>query len=90
MQDELLEFIINDVWYLVPRPSHMNVIGAKWVFKNKKNVGGIFIMNKAHLVAQGYTHIEGIDYDETFAPVARLESIRLLFGITAHFGFKLF
>ena len=90
MQDELLEFTRNDVWYLVPRPSHVNVIGTKWIFKNKNDADGIVIRNKARLVAQGYTQIEGIDYDETFAPVARLESIRLLFGIAAHFGFKLY
>ena len=54
MQDELLEFTRNDVWYLVPRPSHVNVIRTKWIFKNNKDADGIVIRNKARLVAQGY------------------------------------
>ena len=90
MQEELQQFVRNDVWYLVPRPSHTNVIGTKWIFKNKKDVDGVVVRNKARLVAQVYTQVEGIDFDETFAPVARLESIRSLFGVAAHFGFKLF
>ena len=54
------------------------MIGTKWIFKNKTNEEGVITRNKARLVAQGYTQIEGVDFDETFAPVARLESIRLL------------
>ncbi|RDD63978.1 hypothetical protein DU478_22630, partial [Thalassococcus profundi] len=76
MQEELNQFVRNDVWYLVPRPKDKNVIGTKWIFKNKSDEHGNIIRNKARLVPQGYTQIEGIDYDETFTPVARLESIR--------------
>jgi hypothetical protein len=78
MHDELHQFTRNDVWTLVPRPSNQNIIGTKWICKNKLDEHGTVIRNKARLVAQGYTQIEGIDFDETFAPVARLESIRIL------------
>ncbi|PNX63507.1 putative gag-pol polyprotein, partial [Trifolium pratense] len=78
MQDKLTQFRRNDVWDLVPRPNYVNVIGTKWVFKNKSDENCVVTRNKARLVAQGYTQVEGLDFDETFAPVARLESIRLL------------
>ena len=76
MHEELHQFIQNDVWELVPRPKDANVIGTKWIFKNKSNEHGTVIRNKSRLVAQGYTQVEGVDFDEIFAPVARLESIR--------------
>ncbi|KAG9442738.1 hypothetical protein H6P81_018592 [Aristolochia fimbriata] len=69
-QEELEQFKRNEVWTLVPRPTNINVIGTKWVFKNKTDEEGNIIRNKARLVAQGYTQVEGIDVDETFAPVA--------------------
>ncbi|CAL2249725.1 unnamed protein product [Prunus armeniaca] len=74
MQEELNQFVRNDVWYFVPRPTNTNVIGTKWIFKNKTDEQGNVARNKARLVAQGYTQIKGIYFDETFAPVARLES----------------
>jgi len=89
MQEELEQFVRNNVWILVPRPEGTNVIGTKWIFKNKTDEFGTIIRNKARLVAQGYTQVEGIDFDETFAPVARLESIRLLLAIACVLGFKL-
>ncbi|GJR84646.1 hypothetical protein Tco_0424741 [Tanacetum coccineum] len=81
MQEELNQFIANDVWELVPQPKNMTVIGTKWVFRNKLDENGIVSRNKARLVAQGYNQQEGIDYDETYAPVARLESIRILLAM---------
>ncbi|CAL9020228.1 unnamed protein product, partial [Prunus brigantina] len=90
MQEELNQFVRNDVWYLVPRPINTNVIGTKWIFKNKTDEQGNVVRNKARLVAQGYTQMEGIDFDETFAPVARLESVRLLLAIACHLKFKLY
>ena len=84
------QFKRNEVWELVPRPEGTNVIGTKWIFKNKTNEEGVITRNKARLVAQGYTQIEGVDFDETFAPVARLESIRLLLGIACILKFKLY
>jgi len=90
MHDELHQFTRNDVWTLVPHPAEHNNIGTKWIFKNKTDEHGTMVRNKARLVTQGYTQIEGIDLDETFAPVARLESIRILLSITCHLGFKLY
>jgi hypothetical protein len=90
MQEELTQFERNEVWDLVPRPKHVNVIGTKWVFKNKSNENGEVTRNKARLVAQGFTQIEGVDFGETFAHVARLESIRLLLAIACILKFKLF
>ncbi|CAL8107783.1 unnamed protein product [Prunus armeniaca] len=89
MQEELDQFTRNDVWYLVPRPKDLNVIGTKWVFRNKTDENGVITRNKARLVAQGYSQVEGLDFDETFAPVARLESVRLLLAIACHMRFKL-
>jgi hypothetical protein len=90
MQDELLQFTKNNVWILVPRPPNVNVIGTKWIFKNKSNEEGVIVRNKARLVAQGYTQVEGVDFDETFAPVARIESIRLLLAIACCLKIKLY
>ena len=75
---------------MVPRPEGVNVIGTKWVYKNKSDKQGLITRNKAKLVAQGYTQIEGVDFDETFSLVARLESIRLLLGVTCLLKFNLF
>ncbi|GKC85252.1 putative ribonuclease H-like domain-containing protein, partial [Tanacetum coccineum] len=77
MQEELLQFKLQEVWTLVDLPNGKRVIGSKWGFKNKKDERGIVIRNKARLVAQGYTQEEGIDYDKVFALVARIEAIRL-------------
>ncbi|GJT77504.1 retrovirus-related pol polyprotein from transposon TNT 1-94 [Tanacetum coccineum] len=90
MQEELNQFIANDVWELVPQPKNMTIIGTKWVFRNKLDENGIVSRNKARLVAQGYNQQEGIDYDETYAPVARLESIRILLAYACTLDFKLF
>ncbi|GJX07572.1 retrovirus-related pol polyprotein from transposon TNT 1-94 [Tanacetum coccineum] len=90
MQEELSQFIANDVWELVPQPKNMTIIGTKWVFKNKLNENSVVSRNKARLVAQGYNQQEGIDYDETYAPVARLESIRILLAYACALDLKLF
>jgi hypothetical protein len=89
MQEELNQFKKSEEWDLVPRPKGVNVIGTKWSFKNKSDEHGTVTRNKARLVAQGYTQIEGLDFDETFAPIARLESIRLLLGVSCILKFKL-
>nr|AAX96236.1 retrotransposon protein, putative, Ty1-copia sub-class [Oryza sativa Japonica Group]ABA92692.1 retrotransposon protein, putative, Ty1-copia subclass [Oryza sativa Japonica Group] len=90
MHEELENFERNKVWTLVEPPSRRNIIGTKWGFKNKQNEDGLIVRNKARLVAQGFTQVEGLDFDETFAPVARIEAIRLLFAFAASKGFKLY
>ena len=78
------------MWELAPRPENVHVIGTKWIFKNKTDEDGEIIRNKSRLVAQGYTQVEGVDFDESFAPVARLESIRILMSIACTMNFKLY
>ncbi|KAK2423598.1 cysteine-rich RECEPTOR kinase [Trifolium repens] len=90
MQEELNQFKRSEVWGLVPRPDKVNVIGTKWIYKNKSDEKEVITRNKARLVAQGYTQVEGLDFEETFAPVARLESIRLLLGVACILKFKLY
>ena len=87
MHEELNNFEYNKVWRLMTRPSGNH--NVKWIFKNKQDAHGNIIRNKARLVAQGYSQVEGIDYNETFAPVARLESIRMLIAYASHHNFKL-
>ena len=90
MQDELSQFNRNHVWDLVPKPKDHSIIGTKWIFRNKLDEDGNVVRNKARLVAQGYSQEEGIDYDETFAPVARLEAICMLMAYASFMRIKLF
>ncbi|GKB40129.1 retrovirus-related pol polyprotein from transposon TNT 1-94 [Tanacetum coccineum] len=87
MQDELLQFKLQKVWTLVDLPYGKRAIGTKWVYRNKKDDRGIVVRNKARLVAQGYTQEEGIDYDEVFAPIARIEAIKLFLAYASFMGF---
>jgi hypothetical protein len=89
MQEELNNFTRNEVWHLVPRPNQ-NVVGTKWVFDNKQDEHGVVTRNKAQLVAKGYSQVEGLDFGETYAPVARLESIHILLAYATYHGFKLY
>ncbi|GJU82677.1 putative ribonuclease H-like domain-containing protein [Tanacetum coccineum] len=75
---------LQKVWILVDLPKGHRAIGTKWVYRNKKDERGIVIRNKARLVAQGHTQEEGIDYDEVFAPVARIEAIRIFLLLMLH------
>jgi hypothetical protein len=68
----------------------VNVIGTKWVFKNIQGEDGEIVRNKAHLVAQGFSQVEGLDFEEIFAPVTRLEAIRILLAFATSKGFKLY
>nr|KAJ0210551.1 hypothetical protein LSAT_V11C400224920 [Lactuca sativa] len=87
MQEELNEFERHKVWTLVPRPSGKSIIGTRWVYRNKVDKDGIITSNKARLVAQGFTQIESINYGETFAPVARIEAIRLFLAYASYMNF---
>ncbi|XP_075499154.1 putative mitochondrial protein AtMg00820 [Primulina tabacum] len=90
MQEELNQFERSKVWHLVPRPNNTHVIGTRWVLRNKMDENGLIIRNKARLVAQGYRQEEGIDFDESFAPVARLEAIRIFLTFAAFKDFKVY
>ncbi|GJW82770.1 putative ribonuclease H-like domain-containing protein [Tanacetum coccineum] len=86
MQEELLQFKLQQVWVLVDLPHGMKC-WHEWVYRNKRDERGVVVRNKARLVAQGYTQEEGIDYDEVFAPVARIEAIRLFLAFASFMGF---
>ncbi|GJR96906.1 ribonuclease H-like domain-containing protein [Tanacetum coccineum] len=87
MQEELLQFRLQQVWILVDLPHGAKVIGTKWVYRNKRDERGVVVRNKARLVAQGHRQEEGIDYDEVFAPVARIEAIKLFLAFASFMGF---
>ena len=83
-------YVRNEVWELVPKPKDDSVIGTKWVFKNKLDEDGNIVRNKTCLVAQGYRQEEGIYFDESYASVARMESIRSLLAYASSLGLTLF
>nr|GEZ15152.1 retrovirus-related Pol polyprotein from transposon TNT 1-94 [Tanacetum cinerariifolium] len=89
MQEELHQFNRLDVWELVDRPLCTNVINLKWLWKNKHDEENIVIRNKSRLVAKGYAQKEGVDFEESFAPVARLEAVRLFIAYAAHKSFTI-
>jgi hypothetical protein len=80
----------NQTWKLVPRPKNKNVIGTKWVYKNKMNENGEVIGNKSRLVCKGYALVEGVDYEETFAPMAILEAINMFLTFSSYKKFKVY
>ena len=87
-REELNQFERNKFWKLVPKPKDRTIVGIRWVFINKMDENGVVTRNKARLVAKSYSQEERIDYDETFAPVARLEAIRIFLAYAAHANFK--
>nr|GFB62106.1 putative ribonuclease H-like domain-containing protein [Tanacetum cinerariifolium] len=100
MQEEMHQFYYQQVWKLVPLPNGKIAIRTKWILKNKRDARGIVVRNKARLVAQvrnkarlvaqGHRQEEGIDYDEVFAPVARIEAIRLFLAFLSYMGFMVY
>ena len=88
MEEEISSIQRNETWKLVPLPDSHKPIGLKWVYKLKKDIQGRIVKHKARLVAKGYVQRQGIDFDEVFAPVARLETVRLLISIAAHEGWE--
>nr|GEZ36044.1 ribonuclease H-like domain-containing protein [Tanacetum cinerariifolium] len=90
MQEELLLFKMQKVWFLVDLPHGKRAIGTKWVYRNKKDERGMVIRNKARLISQGHTQEGGIDYEEVFALVARIETIRLFLAYASFMGFMVY
>ncbi|GKD23267.1 putative ribonuclease H-like domain-containing protein [Tanacetum coccineum] len=90
MQEELLQFKRLDVWVLVPLLNHVKPITLKWLFKNKHDEENTVIRNKTRLVVRGYRQEEGIDFEESFALVARMEAIRIFLAYAAHKSFTVF
>ena len=90
MEEELSQIERNDTWELVPRPKDKNVIGTKWIFRNKMNEDGQVTRNKARLVCKGYAQVKGIDFEETFSPVTRMESIRMILDYACSKRIKLY
>jgi predicted aspartyl protease len=90
MKEELHMIEKNNTWQLVDRPQDRKIIGVKWVFRTKLNADGSINKHKARLVVKGYAQIFGVDYSDTFAPVARLDTIRLLLAIAVQMGWKVY
>eukprot|EP00253_Pinus_taeda_P005781 PITA_05781 len=90
MNEELEQIEKNNTWELVPRPNDKNVIGTKWILKNKLNENGDVIRNKARIVCKGYAQQEGIDFEENFSLVARLEAIRMFLALSSFQKFKVY
>ncbi|KAJ9552762.1 hypothetical protein OSB04_016807 [Centaurea solstitialis] len=89
MRAEMQSMYDNQVWELTDLPQHCKAVGRKWVFKKKTDMDGNVHTFKARLVAKGFTQTHGIDYDETFSPVAMLKSIRILMAISAYFNYEI-
>ena len=90
MHEELHQFERNKVWSLLPRPKDQSVIGTKWIFRNKFSDTGVIMRNKARLVTKEYTQEFKVDFKESYAPVVRMEAIRILLAYTCHKRIKLF
>jgi hypothetical protein len=89
MVEEYDSIVRNDVWEVVPRPVGKSVVTSRWLYKTKYVADGSIEKHKARFVAQGFSQIEGVDYDETFAPVARYTSIRSIISITTEMGWSI-
>lgn len=90
MHEEINQIEQNQTWDLVPKPTNKNIIGTKWVFRNKLNERGEVVRNKARLVWKGNAQIKGLDFDENFTPIARLETIRMFLVFYCFKKFKLY
>jgi hypothetical protein len=90
MHEELNNFTRNQVWTLEEPPQNARIIGTKWVFSNKQDDQGVIVRNKARLVAKRFFQVEGLDFGETFAPVARLKAIHILLAYASNNDIKLY
>ncbi|PKI66182.1 hypothetical protein CRG98_013435 [Punica granatum] len=89
MRSEMESMYTNQVWTLVDPPEGVKPIGCKWVFKKKTDMDGNVITFKGRLVVKGFKQVHGVDYDETFSPVAMLKSIRILLAIAAYYDYEI-
>ena len=89
MQEKYSSIMKNDVWEVVPRPEGKSMVTSRWLYKVKHAADGSIEKFKARLVARGFFQVEGVDYEETFAPVARYTSIRSIISIAAEMGWKI-
>ena len=90
MKEELDQIVQNDTSELVLRPKDKNVIGTKWAFRNKMNEKGKVVTNKSRLVCMGYSQQEGIDYQETYAPIAKMEVVRMFLAYVINKKFHIY
>ena len=89
MEEEIVSIEKNGTWKLVSRPNNTTIIGLKWVFKVKRDANGSISKYKARLVAKGYLQQPGINFEEVFAPVARIETVHILIALAASKGWEL-
>ena len=89
MKEELEKLIRRSTWRIVPKPEGVNIVGSKWVFRLKKDVNGNVTSHRARLVAQGFTQVHGIDFDDNFAPIARMVSIRTVLALAARHDWEI-
>ena len=90
--DAMVEYdsiVLNSVWDVVPRPENKSVVSSRWLYKVKQAVDGSVEKHKARFVAHAFSQVERIDYDETFAPIARYSSIRLMLALSVQMGWKI-
>ena len=90
LKEELDQIVKNETWELVPRTKDRNVIRMKWVFRNKMNKQGEVVRNKARHVCKGYSQEEGVDYEETYAPIATIEVVRMFLSYAKNKKFKVY
>ena len=89
MNLEMESMYFNSVWELIDQPYEVRPIGCKWIYKRKRDHMGKVQTYKARLVAKGYTQVEGVDYEETFSPVAMIKSIRILLSIATFYNYEI-
>ena len=86
MDDEIHALKKNDTWVLVPRPQHHNVVGCRWIFKTKLHSDGSIERHKARLVAQGFSQVHGLDFGDTFSPVVRPATVKIILSLAVTSG----